>query len=338
MPISIVAGAQYGSEGKGKIAFEWAQRSHANAVVRVGGPNSGHTVIDAHGSPVVFRQLPTAALLPNVMSVLTPGSYIDLDVLSKELSFAEADPTSVCIDPRAVIVTHQDRTNEQKSGLTSRIGSTGSGTGSAVARRVSRDGSLTRASDIPELQPYLRDTLPYLRHVANTGRLIIEGTQGYGLSLLHGQEGDFSTSRDTTAAGFLSETGLSPLDVDEIVLVARAFPIRVAGNSGSLRQEISWAEVGARTGLDDLKELTTVTQKVRRVGEFDPDIVLRAIAANRPTHLVMNHLDYVAKLDSNEGQAQARQFICDAEEALDRRIDFVGTGRSGLTEAQLAFC
>jgi len=65
--------------------------------------------------------------------------------------------------------------------------------------------------------------------------VIIEGTQGFGLSLLHAADYPYVTSRDTTAAAFVSEAGLSPLDVDDIVLVLRAFPIRVGGNSGPFK-------------------------------------------------------------------------------------------------------
>lgn len=330
MPISIIAGAQYGSEGKGKVAYEWARRGDVAAVVRVGGPNSGHTVVLDDGTVAVFRQLPTAALLEGVTSVLPPGSYLNLDVLAQEIERSGGSPNTVWIDPRAVVVTAENVESEQSSSLRQRIGSTASGTGHALMRRVARDGSSTHAADIPWLQPYLRDTLPALRSLVERQRVVIEGTQGFGLSLLHGSEGDFATSRDTTAAGFLSETGLSPLDVDEVVLVARAFPIRVAGNSGSLPHEVTWASVGERAGIAGLEELTTVTQRVRRVGEFDAGVVARAIQANRPTHLVLNHVDYVGRLDTDAGRHQARSFVRDVEDALGRSVNLIGTGRQRL--------
>jgi len=44
MPVSIVVGGQFGSEGKGKVALEIVRRAtEPVVVVRVGGPNSGHT-------------------------------------------------------------------------------------------------------------------------------------------------------------------------------------------------------------------------------------------------------------------------------------------------------
>src|ERR1700730_6357809 len=130
--------------------------------------------------------------------------------------------------------------------------------------------------------------------VRRGAQVIVEGTQGFGLSLLHSPYYPYVTSRDTTAAAALSEAGLSPIDVDRIVLVLRAFPIRVSGNSGPLPQETSWAEI-SREGQHDhqLTELTTVTRRIRRVAQFDAEIVGLALEANRPTEVVLNHMDYV---------------------------------------------
>ncbi len=44
MSLTVVVGAQYGGEGKGKIVSYLSLRDNANIVVRCGGPNSGHTV------------------------------------------------------------------------------------------------------------------------------------------------------------------------------------------------------------------------------------------------------------------------------------------------------
>ena len=80
MPVSIVIGGQFGSEGKGKVALEIVRRSHGRnpVAVRVGGPNSGHTAYDRSGSRWVLRQLPAACVDRNVDVVLPAGSYIDV--------------------------------------------------------------------------------------------------------------------------------------------------------------------------------------------------------------------------------------------------------------------
>ena len=49
-------------------------------------------------------------------------------------------------------------------------------------------------------------------------RVVIEGTQGFGLSLYHTEEWSYCTSRDTTAHSFLSEAGLGVRDYDVIIV------------------------------------------------------------------------------------------------------------------------
>ena len=60
--VSIIIGGQYGSEGKGKVAFWYTNKVDASSVIRVGGINSGHTVISSHGEALIFRVLPTDIL------------------------------------------------------------------------------------------------------------------------------------------------------------------------------------------------------------------------------------------------------------------------------------
>jgi adenylosuccinate synthase len=81
MPVTVVVGGQFGSEGKGKVAHFLAQETGASVAVRVGGSNSGHTVIDQSDTPIIFQQLPTAAILPNVTCVIGAGSYINPEIL-----------------------------------------------------------------------------------------------------------------------------------------------------------------------------------------------------------------------------------------------------------------
>lgn len=54
MPVTVIVGGQFGSEGKGKTAHFFAHEEQADVAVRVGGSNSGHTVIDESGNPVIL--------------------------------------------------------------------------------------------------------------------------------------------------------------------------------------------------------------------------------------------------------------------------------------------
>jgi len=327
MPVSIVVGGQYGSEGKGKVAHYLAREMRASFAVRCGGPNSGHTVIDEQGNTRIFQQLPTAAILPDVKLVICAGSYIDLDILYNEINETNIDTGRLFIDPDAVIITEELKERETKSGLIDRIGSTGSGTGAAVAARVNREKTLLFAKDIPELKPFISSVSMLRSALDKKERIIIEGTQGFGLSPLHARHYPYATSRDTTAAAFLSETGLSPLDVDDVVLTIRAFPIRVEGNSGPLPDEIDWETVTREGGHQSLiQEKTSVTKRLRRVARFEPSIVRQAISINSPTRIVLNHLDYIGVMGENERQQGIGVFIQHVEENINADITLVGFG------------
>ncbi len=337
MPVTVVVGGQFGSEGKGKVALHLARRQSAVAVVRVGGPNSGHTGVDRNGDTWALRQLPAAVLEPGTIAILPPGALIDPAIFLHEVAQLGLGPDRVRVSRLATVVTAADREAERASGLVEGIGSTGSGTGAALVRRMARrDGSGRLAGEQEELKQYLEDTGPMMREFLNQGkRIIVEGSQGFGLSLLHGPEYPKATSRDTTAATFVGEAGLSPLDVDDVTMVIRAHPIRVAGQSGRLDQETTWAAVAASARLPhDFVELTTCTRKVRRVGCFTPGVVRMAIDANRPTRIVLNHIDYVDP-DARTGcpGPPAIRFVEDVvERSLGVRVDWLGTGPADVVE------
>ncbi|MDE0538486.1 MAG: adenylosuccinate synthetase [Rhodospirillales bacterium] len=331
MPVTVVVGGQYGSEGKGKVALEFAKAESATVAIRIGGSNSGHTVIDDEGRARAFRHLPTACILPDVTSVIGPGSYIDKAVLLREIEETGLSKERLLIDENAVLITDEHKQYEKDANLRGEIGSTGSGTGAAVISRIMRrvplamadsDLDLASVATVTKVRSYLRDRL------SREERLIIEGTQGFGLSLLHSDHYPKVTSRDTTAAGFVSEVGLSPLDVDQVVMVLRAFPIRVAGKqSGPLPNEIDWETIARESGSDEiLEERTTVTGKVRRVARFHPSVVRAAIEVNSPTHIVMNHLDHVDwSCRANGGLTpRVEDFLKTIEKSIDQTIDMIG--------------
>ena len=328
MPVSVIFGGQFGSEGKGKTAYYFAKEQNAKAVVRVGGPNSGHTVIDDHGNVIIFKHLPTAAIMKGIKSILTAGHYINLAILKKEIALLNIEVGDLYIDPFAVIVTEANIEEELKGSLKDNIGSTASGLGSAVKNRIERRNDVVFAKDIDYLKPFIKETNCYLRTILKNGeRVIIEGTQGFGLSVLHSNVFPYCTSRDTSAAAFISEAGLSPMDVDDVIMVIRTFPIRVGGNSGPLKDETTWEEITRISRSESaIQEYTSVTKKLRRVAHFDEEIVKRAISYNRPTKIVLNHADYLGYNSISDFDC----FLSDLERKLGQGIDYVGVDRETL--------
>jgi adenylosuccinate synthase len=297
MNVTIVVGGQFGSEGKGKttslLAYDYGEDC---AVVRGGGPNSGH-IVHEHGCQFCFQLLP-AGIVYRRRGFLAPAAVVDLQVLRCELRKYEVPPHLFAVDPFSVVVTEQHKKEERT--LCTTISSTGSGTGAATAAKVMRTAKTRLIKDVlsdnPWLTPYVRDVRSEVSDLIDQGfRIIVEGTQGFGLSLHHSRRFPQTTSKDTSAAQFAMETGLSPLLVDEVIMVIRTFPIRVAGaQSGTLLDEISWDQVRRESGYPyEISEYTTVTQKIRRVGRFDLSLIMDACQVNRPTKIVVHGLDYL---------------------------------------------
>ncbi|MEM6891684.1 MAG: adenylosuccinate synthetase [Pseudomonadota bacterium] len=340
MPISVIVGGQFGSEGKGKVSAHLARELSASAVIRVGGPNSGHTAIAGDGKTCVFRQLPAGLVQSEAVCVLPAGSLIDVGILLEEVERFGLSPETLWIDPRASIVT--DKHKQSEGGLAQAIGSTASGTGASLTERLSRNGSHLMARDIEALRPYIRDGLARrLRQMLSANqRVIVEGTQGFGLSVWHSQDYPFATSRDTIAASFVAESGLAPHDVDDCVMVLRTFPIRVGGNSGPLPNEIDWETLAREAELPTgYHERTSATGKVRRIGRFESGIVVDATAANSPHRIVLNHMDYVDPSWKRSGPSKlSREFILQVEREIGRRVNLIGYGPDTLVRrAEIIF-
>ena len=131
------------------------------------------------------------------------------------------EPQRLIVDEQAVVVSSEDRQWEEAH-LKSEIGSTAQGVGKATARRVTNrfrdERACTLARDLgnsfSELRPYVGSTSERLELAYARGeRILLEGTQGTGLSIFHG-EYPFVTSRDTTVSGCISEAGVGPRRVN----------------------------------------------------------------------------------------------------------------------------
>ncbi len=302
--VDVLVGGQYGSEGKGQIAAYLAPEY--DVLVRVGGPNAGHRVYE-EGVPYTFHLLPSGTrVAPRTRVVLGPGATLDLTVLQREINDCRLEPGRLFIDPQALLIEPEDVAFEEAS-LRQQIASTARGVGAAAARKVLRTAArlpVRFARDIAALGPYLRPTREVLEDAyARGGRVLVEGTQGAGLSLHHGDY-PYVTSRDTTASGCLAEAGIAPGRVRKTLLVCRTYPIRVqnpddgTGTSGPMVGELSWEEIAQRSGLslDELRaqERTSTTHRQRRVAEFDWALLRKAAALNAPTDVVLTFLDYLA--------------------------------------------
>jgi adenylosuccinate synthase len=162
MPVTIVVGGQYGSEGKGKVVALRAKQVPDPWLVRCGGPNSGHTVTIA-GEDVILRQVPCCSEPRRATFCISAGCAIDESILLRELDLLGINRDRIIVDPRAVIVTDLDRDEEGRN--LGGIGSTCSGTGSAQIRRMSRRSDVGLSGDSAAIKARCRvETVAPLLH------------------------------------------------------------------------------------------------------------------------------------------------------------------------------
>lgn len=251
--IIIVQGMQYGSEAKGQIAGVVCEREQVEIAVRTGATNAGHTIY-YRGKPVKFQQLPVAAVIPGVTLVLGAGSLIDLVILKNEIMMVnqltgEDIRHRLLIDYRAGLHLHH---HQERSSLTNRhhlIGATGKGCSEALVDRIKQRGNpdYLLFGQVGQSNYYnTTDTCRFLNERFDAGaKILLEGTQGQLLDLYLGPY-PYTTHKQTGPGQWMLECGLSPALPTDIIGVVRTFPIRVAGNSGPLPNEISWPDL-ART-------------------------------------------------------------------------------------------
>lgn len=325
--VDVLVGGQFGSEGKGNIAYHLAPEYEV--LVRVGGPNAGHKVRH-DGVVLTHRTLPSGARAnPHAPLVVGPGAVVNPHVLLKEIHDTGVDPARVKIDPQVMVITEDDITREV--GLVEAISSTGEGVGAAAARRIlGRDGSTTLAREHPDLRPFITDTGELLNDAFSGGKFVfVEGTQGTGLSVFHGQY-PHVTSRDTTIAGTLSEVGIGPRRVRRAILTIRTYPIRVAGNSGDIGhgRELQWSEIEQRSGHEPgtIKDISSVTGKVRRVAEFDWELLRRSAELNSATDIALTFADYLDR--RNEYAYRYEQLTGDTLEFVEEVESVTGASVS----------
>lgn len=313
--VDVLIGGQYGSEGKGNIVAYLAREY--DVMVRVGGPNAGHTVASAVGT-FTYHHLPSGSRDVTARLLLGPGMTIHLPGLLREINECSIGPDRLFIDPQATIIEEADREAEQVH-LVSTIASTGSGSGAAAARRILSRGKATirLAKDVDELRPYVGtpgnyrgSTSDRLEEAYRSGQsILLEGTQGSGLSIFHGDY-PYVTSRDTNVAGCLAEAGISPSRVRKILMVIRPMPIRVGDPDGSeghisgrLKLPTTFDEIAQFAELEadalNAAEKTSTTNRNRKVGWFEWDQFRKACALNAPTDIVLTFADYLKATNRN---------------------------------------
>jgi adenylosuccinate synthase len=196
VPAIVLAGAQWGDEGKGK-ATDLLGDSVDYVVRYQGGNNAGHTVVIGDET-YALHLLPSGVLSPRVIPVIGNGVVVDPAVLLREIDDLRARGLScerllISANAHLIMPHHRalDKVTERYLGE-ARIGTTGRGIGPAYGDKIARMG--IRVQDLfdpgilrQKLELALREKNQLLTKVYNRRGIDIDAVAaeyvGYGKQL-----------------------------------------------------------------------------------------------------------------------------------------------------------
>jgi adenylosuccinate synthase len=322
LSVDVVVGGQFGDEGKGKIVSYLTRKDDIRHAVRAGvGANAGHTVVLDSGTSYMLIHVPAGFVNPNAKLYIAAGTLINVDVLLDEIDFLHLQGR-IYVDENCGLVDSRYVSAEKRNRSLDKIGSTRCGTSEGNAHRAMR--RVRTAKDEERLKPLLANVSFALEEALRKGEnVLIEGTQGVGLSLYHGTY-PYVTSKDVTTASLLADVGLGFRWLRNVYLVCRPFPVRIA--EGPLFNEMTSTDIDRM----QLWEYSVHMNKPKRVGRFDFQLLQKAIRLTGANIIALTHLDSVDRSiygcrDYSLLTSPTRDFICTIEEHGKVAIKLIST-------------
>ena len=301
MPVTVVIGAQWGDEGKGKIVDYLAQEM--DMVVRFnGGPNAGRTVY-YNGMEFILHMVPAGIFNPEVICVMGNGMVIKPNALIAEINMLQERGISCAklrISDKAHLIMSEhllrDKEEESLRGA-KEIGTTLQGIGPAYSDKASRRG--IRMENLPDeyldiLGQYICQTEDVVhRALAEKKRILLEGAQGTMLDIDFGTYPHVTSSVCTTN-GALQGSGVSWNAVTEVIGVVKAYATRVGSKAQPFETEMPEGTAGILR--EQAKEYGATTGRPRRIGWLDIPKLNYVARINGFTRLAITRMDNLGML------------------------------------------
>jgi adenylosuccinate synthase len=159
------------------------------------------------------------------------------------------------------------------------------------------------------LRPFVADTSCLLNERLDAGAVVLcEGAQGTMLDLDHGTY-PFVTSSSSTAGGACTGLGISPVRVDGVIGVLKAYSTRVGEGPFPTEQDNEQGRAIRERG----REFGSTTGRPRRCGWFDALVARYSVMINRIESLALTLFDVL------DGFREIP--VCVAYECSGRRIE-----------------
>jgi adenylosuccinate synthase len=285
MIADIVVGLQHGDEAKGKVTHHLCKDGDYTHVLRFnGGGNAGHTIYH-NGRKFVTHYIP-AGVFYGIPSVIGSGCVLnvaDFFTELKELKDAGIDTSLVKIAKNCHLIRkdHLEEDNQDK-----KIGTTKKGNGPAYRNKYNRTGVL--AKDALELKPFLIDLYEEFHNTEDV-KILCEGAQGFGLDVDWGDYPYVTSSHCIAASALLN--AIPPQAVRHVWGVGKVYDTYVGQKSFEPEDPIfpKIREIG--------EEFGATTGRPRQCNWLDLDALNRSININGATHMVLNKVDVLAKVN-----------------------------------------
>lgn len=307
---TVVIGAQWGDEGKGKIV-DYLTPNYDVIVRYSGGANAGHTIV-TDGVQYAFHLIPSGILHKNKQVFLGTGMVIDPEAFFNELQMLEdkgidySDRIFISDRAHLILPSYKRLDKEIESKKKFPIGTTGRGIGHAYANKALRSGIricdmhndnmiaeldgedrdfIKKWSFIESYAVNLSDRMSYYNSIDYN--VMFEGAQGAMLDIDTGTY-PYVSSGMSGASGASAQGGIGPLDINEVLGVFKAYSTRVGNGPLVTEFEDKTLEQFIR---DTGREYGVTTGRPRRCGYLDLVALKYACKMNSISSLVLTHLD-----------------------------------------------
>ncbi|XP_016417670.1 adenylosuccinate synthetase isozyme 2-like [Sinocyclocheilus rhinocerous] len=303
--VTVVLGAQWGDEGKGKVVDLLAQ--DADMVCRCqGGNNAGHTVV-VDSVEYDFHLLPSGIINPMVTAFIGNGVVIHLPGLFEEAEKnvrkgkgLEGWENRLIISDRAHIVFdfHQAVDGIQEQERQQQAGKKNVFTLTHLASQyksmypsleIDVDGELEKLKTyVDRIKPMVRDGVFFMYEALHgpSKKILVEGANAALLDIDFGTY-PFVTSSNCTVGGVCTGLGMPPQNVGEVYGVVKAYTTRVGIGAFPTEQNNEIGELLQTRG----KEVGVTTGRKRRCGWLDLVLIKYAHMINGFTALALTKLD-----------------------------------------------
>lgn len=304
MGISVIVGAQYGDEGKSKVARWFGEKYGVSHVVKIGGYTSKSTFLN--NEEYVCHMLPAAANFYNSTIYLFPRcSYIILDDLWKECKDRIIGKDHILIDPYALV-------------------------------SVSKDDPIVCASEVKEIKDNItdiHDTLINLIASQYPYEILVEADGGYGLSTSASFSPQINRAPTMTASGIAYLLDINPSDIDDVLLVAevttRARRYQNSGNDLSEKDMVDRMLLSEKEGMLSNDSFTALSSELKGI---DIDLIRNAYISANPDFFIVNGIDRISpdNEDSFSLTPEQHKFLHALRYDYGLHVDSVGVGPNEL--------